>query len=198
MNVTFFMVDQKTSEGVRAGLASNLRRLRVAHHLSLSELARTTGMSKATLSGIERGNANPTVDTLAALAGALRVSMAELLQVIPVGEMRVVRAAQNHLGSPDSVGQRILEVGELDGTAELLELSLPTRHVREEGARAAGSRTQVLVLQGKLIAGPIERISELSTGDYASFPADGPHLYETTRVIARALVLNYTPPLRKG
>jgi len=77
--------------------------------------------------------------------------------------------------------------------SQLFELSLPARRVQEEGARAAGSRAQILVLQGKLIAGPVERISELSTGDYASFPADGPHVYETTRGSARALVLNYTP-----
>jgi transcriptional regulator with XRE-family HTH domain len=194
MNVSFFMVDKGTAEEVRAGLASNLRRLRVARHLSLSELARTTGTSKATLSGIERGRANPTVDTLAGLAGALRVSIAELVQPAPVEEMRVVRAAQRPLKHHrEGAGRRLLEGVELDGSVELFELSLPARHVHEMQARGAGSRIQMLVLKGKLIAGPIERISELSAGDYASFPADGPHIYETTQGAARALVLSYTP-----
>ena len=52
-------------------LAANLRRLRIARRLSLSELARATGMSKATLSSVESGRSNPTIETLAALAGAL-------------------------------------------------------------------------------------------------------------------------------
>ena len=87
------MVDENRS-GVSSRLARNLRRLRIAHQLSLSELARATGTSKATLSIIESGGANPTIDTLAALADALRVPLAELLEPLPVPELRVVRAAK--------------------------------------------------------------------------------------------------------
>jgi quercetin dioxygenase-like cupin family protein len=68
-------------------------------------------------------------------------------------------------------------------------LSLPAREARELDAEAEGSRAHVYVLEGKLVAGPVERISELSAGDYASFPADVPHLFEAGRVPARALLL---------
>jgi quercetin dioxygenase-like cupin family protein len=47
------------------------------------------------------------------------------------------------------------------------------------------------VLEGKLIAGPVERVTELSAGDYASFPIDVPHVYETGRAAARALLLTF-------
>lgn len=87
----------------------------------------------------------------------------------------------------------MLEATTLDGRAELQELCLPASYVREEESRPAGARTHVLVLQGKLLAGPVERISELAPGDYASFPADVPHLYEAPRGAARALVLAYYP-----
>src|SRR5689334_22735036 len=76
-------------------LAANLRRMRIARRLSLSELARATGMSKATLSSVESGRSNPTVETLAALASALRVSLGELLEEPPVGEVHVVRGSRN-------------------------------------------------------------------------------------------------------
>jgi hypothetical protein len=49
----------------------------------------------------------------------------------------------------------------------------------------------VYVLEGRLIAGPVERVTELTSGDYASFPVDVPHVYETGRTPARALVLTY-------
>ena len=75
-------------------MAANLRRLRIARRLSLSELARATGMSKATLSSVESGRSNPTIETLAALAGALRVSLGELLEEPPLGEVRIVRAGR--------------------------------------------------------------------------------------------------------
>src|SRR5437588_5016735 len=92
LNASFYMIDERKEPSVQELLAANLRRLRIARHLSLSELPRATRMSKATLSGIENGRANPTVETLAGLATALRVSMSDLLAEPPLGEIRIVRA----------------------------------------------------------------------------------------------------------
>lgn len=186
------MLTTKTSLDIRAQLASNLRRLRVARGLSLSELARVTGTSKATLSGIEAGGANPTAETLAALAQALRVQIAELLEEPSSGEMRIVRADREQR-SLHQVRMRLFETIAPIADAEVSELGLPAREVHVAAARPKGSRTLLLVLQGKLIAGPVERISELACGDYASFPADVPQSYEAVRAPARALVMTYTP-----
>ncbi|MGA9286359.1 MAG: XRE family transcriptional regulator [Solirubrobacteraceae bacterium] len=177
---------------MRSHLAGNLRRLRVARRLSLSELARATSMSKATLSGIERGSANPTIDTLTALATALRVPIGELLEPAAANEMRVVRAVDSPQ-TADRISLRVLEAIAPDGHAELFELSLPAGYAHKGDPRGPGSRSHVLVLQGKMILGPVERISELNAGDYASFPADVPHVYETVQSAAKALVLAYTP-----
>jgi transcriptional regulator with XRE-family HTH domain len=188
------MIQENPGADVRAGLAANVRRLRIARHLSLSQLARETSISKATLSAIERGRGNPTVDTLALLAGALRVPIAELLAQAQPDEMRVVRVSQSDPWPPERFARRELEdTGELRGSLQLAELALPARHVHELAARPSGSRAAVLVLRGKLIAGPVERISELASGDYASFPADVAHVYEAGATAARALVIGYTP-----
>lgn len=175
MNVTFSMVDDRLQDV----LAANLRRLRIARHLSLSELARATTMSKATLSGIENGRANPTVDTLASLAAALRVTVVELLDEPPLGELRVVRAAA---GAP----HRLLEAG---AGFDLAEIALGPRAVQERAPQPAGARASVYVLEGKLVAGPVERTTELDPGDYLAFPADVPHAFEALRSPARALLL---------
>ncbi len=158
-------------------LAANLRRMRIARRLSLSELARATGMSKATLSSIESGRSNPTVETLASLAEALRVSLGELLEEPPLGEIRVIRA-----GGLDRVDQA--------GVA-LSERGWGPHEVEEPEPALAGTRAGVYVLEGKLIAGPVERVTELTAGDFASFPVDVPHVYETERARARALVFTY-------
>ena len=158
-------------------LAANLRRLRIARRLSLSELARATGMSKATLSSVESGRSNPTIETLAALAGALRVPLGELLEEPPLGEVRIVRAGR-------------LDRLEEDGVA-LSERAWGPHELEEPAPAGAGTRAGVYVLEGKLIAGPVERVTELARGDYASFQIDVPHLFETERTAARALVLTY-------
>lgn len=161
-------------------LAANLRRLRIARRLSLSELARATGMSKATLSSVESGRSNPTIETLAALAGALRVSLGELLEEPPAGEVRIVRRGRQ------GVLDRIEE-----SRVALSERAWAPRESEEPAPGPAGVRAGVYVLEGKLIAGPVERVTELAPGDYASFPVDVPHVYETERTGARALVLTY-------
>ena len=181
------MVDHRAVQGV---LAANLRRLRIARHLSLSELARATRISKATLSSIENGRANPTVDTLAGLAGALRVSIAELLEEPPLGEVRIVRGAQARVSQLDGIAQRGLDEFAVDGELRLAEICVAAHQAHELDAKAVGSRADVFVLEGKLIAGPVERITELTAGDYTSFPTDVPHVYEAGRDRARALLLS--------
>jgi transcriptional regulator with XRE-family HTH domain len=187
------MLDHVEHDSVQAVLAANLRRLRIARHLSLSELARATTMSKATLSSIENGRANPTVDTLASLAGALRVSIGELLEDLPIPEVRVVRGTQGRLERRDGIPQRLIDTVAAGGPLELGELDLPARVMHEVEPRAAGWRAHVYVLQGKLITGPVELSTELAAGDYAAFPTDVPHLYEAGRTPTRALVISQAP-----
>jgi transcriptional regulator with XRE-family HTH domain len=187
------MLDHAASDSVQFVLAANLRRLRIARHLSLSELARATTMSKATLSSIENARSNPTVDTLASLAAALRVSITELLEDLPVAEVRVVRASQGRLEHRHGMPQRFLDTMAAAGPSEVSELSLAARAVHEADPRPAGSRAHVYVLQGKLITGPVEVPTELGPGDYAAFPSDLPHLFEAVRTPTRALVISQAP-----
>jgi transcriptional regulator with XRE-family HTH domain len=192
LNDSFAMIHQHGSQ-IGEVLAANLRRLRIARRLSLSELARATAMSKATLSGIENGRANPTVETLAALAGALRVPIEELLEELPLGELRVVRAGHGAAAQRDGILRRLLDGLAPTGSLEVSELALPARHLHEPLPMARGSRAHIYVLEGKLVAGPVERSTELTTGDYASFPADTPHAYETGREPASVLLLSQGP-----
>jgi len=166
-------------------LAAHARRLRVARRLSLSELARATGMSKATLSAIEAGRANPTIDTLGTLAAALGVPVTALLDAGEEAELTVVRAAATSRVGPWRAVRRLA----LDGECELAELTLPARHDEELPPRSAGARLHLLVVEGTLIAGPSERVTELGTGDYAGFAADRPHVLRTGRGAARALAI---------
>jgi transcriptional regulator with XRE-family HTH domain len=194
MNDAFTMTVQGSDGDVKARLAANVRRLRVAHHLSMSELARLTATSKATLSAIENGRGNPTVETLASLAEALGASLGDLLEQAQLGEVRIVRASQSTIRAADGVGRRELSADrDIHGSLDVYELDLTARHVHELRAGKDGSRRGVLVLQGKLIAGPLERVSELGAGDYMSFPADAPQVLEAGRTAVRVLVSDYTP-----
>jgi transcriptional regulator with XRE-family HTH domain len=176
----------------RSQLAANIRRLRIAHRMSLSQLARQTAISKATLSGIESANGNPTFETLSALAAALGVELSELVASPPPAEIEIVRAPASRAWPPTEPHELCLrEFGSLRGHQELVELALPRLHAHVPPVRSGGSRDAVLVRQGTLIAGPVENISELGTGDFACFPADVPHVYETTADPALVLLFRH-------
>jgi transcriptional regulator with XRE-family HTH domain len=167
-------------------LAAHTRRLRVARRMSLSELARATGMSKATLSAIEGGRSNPTVETLASLAGALGVPVSALLDGGDAPELTVVRAAETERAG----AWRTIAAG---ARGELSELTLPAGHDEELPGRPPGTTMHVLVLDGVLVTGPAERMTELGAGDYASFAGDRPWVLRTGRRRARAAVLAAAP-----
>ena len=75
-------------------VAANLRRLRGEQGRSLSELARASGIAKATLSALEAGRGNPTIETLSSLATALGVPFGDLLASGAPEPVHVVRAAE--------------------------------------------------------------------------------------------------------
>jgi transcriptional regulator with XRE-family HTH domain len=159
---------QHSAAAARDALARNLRRLRVARRWSLGDLAAATRTGKATLSAIENARANPTVETLAALAGALEVDVAALLEGTPADEVTLVRAGEGV--------ERLARLGDR-GAIERLVLE-PSDSVERE-PRAPGSRAHVIVARGTVVAGPAGRPIELGRGDYVSFPADGPHELST-------------------
>jgi transcriptional regulator with XRE-family HTH domain len=183
------MVANHGSE-VQQILAANLRRLRIARHLSLSELARATQMSKATLSGVESGRSNPTVDTLAALADALRVSLTELLEESHLDDVTVVRAGAALADpAPGPIRRRALAAFVPAAALALTEVSLDAGTTHEGPPEASGTRAHVYVVHGRVLGGPVERVTELTSGDYASFPIDHPYVFETGREAARILLL---------
>jgi transcriptional regulator with XRE-family HTH domain len=67
------------------GLGDVLRKYRKKRKLSLEQLDALTGINKGTISALERGEGNPTVQTLTTLATALDVPLYVLFQP-PAGE----------------------------------------------------------------------------------------------------------------
>src|SRR5689334_13346294 len=60
-------------------LAARLRREREARDWSIARLAETSGVSRAMISKIERGEASPTAALLGRLSGAFGLSLSTLL-----------------------------------------------------------------------------------------------------------------------
>ena len=65
---------------LRDMLARRVRELRLSLKMSQRDLAEDAGIRQALISQIERGEANPTLDSILRIATALEVSFAELFE----------------------------------------------------------------------------------------------------------------------
>src|SRR5262249_26147532 len=78
--------DNLLAEGYSAGmdtlaghLAANVKQLRAARSFTQQQMARLSGLPRATWANLESGSANPTLAVLHRVADALQVSLEELL-----------------------------------------------------------------------------------------------------------------------
>lgn len=67
-------------EQMSRNIGFQLKKLRHQRGLSLDEVAKVTGVSKAQLAQVEKGEANPTVSTIWKIAAGLHISFSSLLQ----------------------------------------------------------------------------------------------------------------------
>ena len=191
--------DYETQTGsqraIDAVLARNLKRVRATRGMSVTALARDSGLSRATLHQMEAGSANPTIDTIWAVSNTLHVPLSELLSEAEAPLIQVIRAQTE---GPSVVGKTL--VGRLlrrfrlsNGVLELIHLRIEPGGITTGHAHPDGVYEHVLVVQGQLRTGPDAEQTTLGPGDYASFHADLPHGYEalSDEPVLAALIMEY-------
>ncbi len=168
-------------------VARNVRRFRRERAMSLGELARRSGLSKQTLSKIEQGTGNPTVETLALLGAALDLPARRLLTEwgTPV---YVQRHDEGQWVDGADRSERLLD--EVYGSGYVRTLLLRLEKTGAEpviiNPHSPGTLHHLYVITGKLRTGPLVEPVDLSAGDFVRFPGDVPHQHVciTDRVIA--------------
>ncbi|MFE9428150.1 helix-turn-helix domain-containing protein [Kitasatospora sp. NPDC006697] len=163
---------------VRVG--ARLRELRAARGLSLSELARRAGIGKGTLSELEAGRRNPTLETLYALTTSLEVPLSAVL------DDPALRAEL----SGRAVDAVLLERFEgTDAVTETYRVRIRAGAVQESAAHASGTTERIIVLAGTARVGSAAAPELVGPGGHGSWAADGPHLYEAVGGDVEALLV---------
>jgi transcriptional regulator with XRE-family HTH domain len=188
-------IDTSVDEFVRA-VAANVRSLRLEAGLTLQELAAAAGLGKSTLAQLESGKANPSVETLWAIAAALKVSFARVveeqrpaLQVVRARDVPPMRSDE----TPGWAG-RLIAASKRRGTFDLYTIDLEAGSVRHADPHHAGVVEHLLVVQGRLrvgpSTGPVGPV-ELGPDELVTFAADVPHLYEAIETTHGVLLMSY-------
>ncbi|MCK2182738.1 helix-turn-helix domain-containing protein [Halomonas getboli] len=163
-------------------IAERLRTLRRAEAWSLDRTARETGVSKAMLGQIERGESSPTVATLWKIASGFRVPFSSLFEpeaVAPdAGATGAARQAAP-ASEGDAAGMSAVPLFPFDPALgfELLVGTLAAGAISESAPHAPGVVEHLVVVEGELEVRVDGVWRRLAAGEGLRFAADLPHAY---------------------
>lgn len=160
-------------------IAHALRRERERVGLSLSELAKRAGIAKSTLSLLESGTGNPSVETLWALGVALDVPFSRLVEPVRP-KVRVIRAGEGptvHSERADYVAT-LLASSPPHARRDIYLISGEPGSVRAAEPHMPGVVEHLVVCTGRAMVGVTGEPVEVGPGDYIAYPGDVPHVFE--------------------
>jgi transcriptional regulator with XRE-family HTH domain len=174
-------------------LAATLREARQAHDLSTTTLAERSGVSRAMIGKIERGDAQPTAVLLSRLASALGLTLSELIARAEGGSGRLARFADQPTWTDPVTGYVRRAVSPpARGSTELVEVSLPAgASVGFPADSYAFADHQIWVLSGRLRFVEGDETHELGAGDCLQLgrPAPGTYVNPTGEPVRYLVVL---------
>ncbi len=175
--------------GPRIALA--LRNERTRAGIGAAELARRAGVSKATVSQLESGNGNPSVETLWAIATALDVPFSVFIEDRR-DEPQLIRAS-SHPGiraSESTYEAVLLAAGAPHTRSDLYLLRAEPGTPRRSSPHPAGTTEHLVLIAGRASVGPAASPIELNPGDYLRYRGDEPHVFEALEAGTTAVVLS--------
>lgn len=160
-------------------LAASIRRERERAGLSMTELAKRARIAKSTLSQLEAGAGNPSVETLWALATALGVPFSRLVDP-PRPQVRVLRAGQGPVtySEHSSYAATLLSSIPQATRRDLYWVEAQPGTARDSAPHLPGTVEHVVICGGAAAIGPAGEAVRLARGDYMTYPGDVPHVFE--------------------
>ncbi len=158
-------------------LAANLRYVRQRRGLTQQQLAKLCGLPRSTVGQVETGSGNPTLGVLARIAGALQLSIEELLSP-PHARCAVFRRGALPIvprGKTGAVVQKLLPDAIPGMEMDRIELAAGARMTGVP--HRPGTREYLTCERGKITLWTEGEKHELSPGDVAVFQGDQPHSY---------------------
>jgi transcriptional regulator with XRE-family HTH domain len=180
------MSDRTDANGAAASaplghsLGERLRDLRRARGLSLDQLARLSGISRATISKIELDQTSPGTTTLSKLTEALGTSFAAVMSPQSMGEVVVLRAADQPVMRDSETGfvrRCIAPILPSRGLDWVLNELPPGQSTGTFVPHRTGVEEYIFVMSGQLEAELGNHTHILRPGDALYFQAHVPHTF---------------------
>ena len=172
-------------------IAASLRRERRRTGLSLTEVARRAGIAKSTLSQLESGTGNPSLETLWAICVALDAPFSRLLDP-PSPHILLIRADEGPtVSSAEADYQATLLAACPPGARrDVYRILAEPGHARASEPHMPGVVEHVVIGAGRALVGVAGEAVELNPGDYIRYPADVPHVFEALEPGTQAVLVS--------
>lgn len=165
-------------ENIQKNIGQNLKTIRKTRGLSLDSTAEATGVSKAMLGQIERGESNPTVTTLWKIAAGLQVSFSSLISEEPT-EVVFVPLSNIDPVTENNGEYRVYSIFPFDPRKKfeiyIIELDPGCRHTSER--HNEGIEEYITVMSGSLEMKIGNQSYFVGSGSSIRFIANKPHTY---------------------
>ncbi|MEM6159668.1 XRE family transcriptional regulator [Erwinia sp. P6884] len=176
-----------------------LKTLRLSRGWSLTLAAAQTGVSKAMLGQIERGESSPTVATLWKIATGFHVPFSLFIaDILPQEATKVVRSGASSQWQQQNAAMRVAPLFPFDHQLgfDMLCVELAAGAVSNSSPHEAGVIEHVVVMQGKLVLIVNDAEYRLCVGEGLRFQADGPHTYrnDTPSTACFQSLIHYPQP----
>ncbi len=175
---TGYYSERMGEETLRARVGAAIRQHRTGQQLTVSELARRSGVSKGTISQLENSAATPSIETLWAISDALAVPFSALVEQ-PAPAVTFIEGSD----------AAAIAAAQSDYTAALLSASPPGARrdlyliragggaIRFSEPHQTGTVEHVVLVSGRADVGPSDAPVDMSPGDYLSYRGDAPHIF---------------------
>ncbi|MGO0060794.1 helix-turn-helix domain-containing protein [Brevibacillus fluminis] len=162
-------------------LAENLKTLRAEKKLSLDKVAEMTGVSKTMLGQIERGESNPTINTVWKIATGLKVSFTSLINQ-PQPDTLLVTQQDIHPLLEDNGRYRIYPFFPFDESRrfEMYAVEIDKGGYLSADAHSEGTEEFLTVFAGELTVRVNQEEYTVKSGESIRFKADRPHVYHNS------------------
>jgi transcriptional regulator with XRE-family HTH domain len=177
-------------------LAGRIESLRHERGLSLDAAADLTGLSRATISRIERGETSPTANALGRLCGAYGLTMSRLMAAVEEGSPRLLRGVQAARWRDPENGylRTLIAPPNVDYATELALGELPSGvEIHYDGRQAPGREQFFYLIEGALSVDLEGENYRLSPGDCLRHRGvDATRIGNPGDTPARYLIINST------
>ncbi|WP_431075594.1 helix-turn-helix domain-containing protein [Microbacterium phyllosphaerae] len=162
---TFQRIETELSQ-----IAPRLRHARQKKNITLEDLAKSTGISKSTLSRLESGQRKPSLELLLPVVAALAISLDDIVTSPKIDDPRVPQRATR------TEGRTLTRLSQPHSEPQAFKITIPATE-RDPVLRTHDGYEWIYVLNGRLRMVLGEHDIVMGPGEAAEFDTKNPHWF---------------------